>query len=329
LKICIFGAGAIGGMLAVRLTQAGHEVSVIARGAQLAAIRERGLTLLSGDKSDTVKLGASDKAADLGPQDHVILCVKGYGLPAAVGSIAPLLGAHTSVVPAVNGIPWWFFNQWGGALAGMQLKACDPDGVLAKAIAPERIVGAVVFQSGANVEPGVVRHNSGSRMVFGEPDGSKSARAEALAKAFADSGFESTCTDDIRREIWLKLFGNVSFNPVSVLAGVSTDRMIDEPGVHAMFAQMMSETAAVGRAIGIDISMAPESRIAMTRKLGRIKTSMLQDAESNRPLEIDAIIGATVEVGRKVGVPLPFIEAVYGLTRLRGEMTGLYKPAAD
>ena len=328
MRICIFGAGAIGGMLAVRLTQAGHEVSVIARGAQLAAIRERGLTLLSGEKSDTVKLAASDKAADLGPQDHVILCVKGYGLPQAVGQIAPLLGADTSVVPAVNGIPWWFFNQWGGTLEGTQLKACDPDGVIARAVAPERVIGAVVFQSGANVEPGVVRHNSGSRMVFGEPNNARSERAQGLAKAFADAGFDSSCSDDIRREIWLKLFGNVSFNPVSVLAGVSTDRMIDEPGVHAMFVQIMGEVAAVGRAIGIDITMAPAERVAMTRKLGRIKTSMLQDAESNRPLEIDAIVGATVEVGRKVGVPMPFIEAVYGLTRLRGEMTGLYKPAA-
>lgn len=328
MKICIFGAGAIGGMLAVRLALAGHAVSVIARGAQLAAIRERGLTLLSGDQRDTVMLAASDQAADLGPQDHVILCVKGYGLPAAVGQIAPLLGPRTSVVPAVNGIPWWFFNQWGGALVGTRLKACDPDGVLAKAIAPERIIGAVVFQSGANVEPGVVRHNSGSRMVFGEPGNVKSERVEGLAKAFADSGFDSSSTDNIRLEIWLKLFGNVSFNPVSVLAGVSTDRMIDEPGVHGMFVQMMSEVAAVGRAIGIDITMAPENRIAMTRKLGRIKTSMLQDAESNRPLEIEAIIGATVEVGRKLGVPMPFIEAVYGLTRLRGEMTGLYQPGA-
>ena len=328
MKICIFGAGAIGGMLAVRLAQAGQEVSVIARGAQLAAIRERGLTLLSGEKSDTVRLAASDNPADLGPQDHVILCVKGYGLPQAMQAIAPLLGPATSVVPAVNGIPWWFFSQWGGSLAGTQLKACDPDGVIARTVAPERIIGCVAFQSGANVAPGVVRHNSGSRMVFGEPGHARSARAEALAKAFADAGFESSCTENIRLEIWLKLFGNVSFNPVSVLSGVSTDRMIDEPGVHGLFAQMMGETAAIGLAMGIDVGMTPENRIAMTRKLGRIKTSMLQDVESGRPLEIEAIIGATVEVGRKLGVTMPFLEAVYGLTRLRGEMLGLYKPAA-
>jgi len=164
-------------------------------------------------------------------------------------------------------------------------------------------------------------------MVFGEPNHSNSARAEGLAKAFADAGFESTCTDNVRLEIWLKLFGNVSFNPVSVLAGVSTDRMIDEPGVHAMFAQMMAETAAIGRAIGIDAGISPVNRIAMTRKLGTIKTSMLQDAEAGRPLEIEAIIGAAVEVGRKLGVTMPFLEAVYGLTRLRGAMLGLYQPA--
>lgn len=330
MKICIFGAGAIGGMLAVRLAQVGQEVSVVARGAQLAAIREKGLTLLSGagasEKRDTVRVNASDKPAELGPQDHVILCVKGYGLAAAVQTIAPLLGDKTSVVPAVNGIPWWFFHQWGGALEGMQLDSCDPDGGIARAVAPERIIGAVVFQSGANVEPGVVRHNSGSRMVFGEPNNVKSERAEGLAKAFADGGFDASCTDNIRLEIWLKLFGNVSFNPVSVLAGVSTDRMIDDPGVRGLFAQMMGETAAIGRAINLEVGMAPEARIAMTRKLGRIKTSMLQDVESSRPLEIEAIIGATVEVGRKLGIAMPALEAVYGLTRLRGEALGLYQP---
>ena len=332
MKICIFGAGAIGGLIAVRLAQAGQEVSVVARGAQLAAIRERGLTLVSGfgadEKRETVRIAASDKPADLGVQDHVILCVKGYGLPQAVQTIAPLLGPHTSVVPAVNGIPWWFFNQWGGALAGTQLKACDPQGLIAKAVAPERIIGCVVFQSGANLEPGVVRFNSGSRMVFGEPDGSQSERAVGLAKAFTEAGFAGSCVDNIRLEIWLKLFGNVSFNPVSVLSGVSTDRMIDEPGVHAMFVQMMSETAAIGKAIGIDVGVSPENRIAMTRKMGAIKSSMLQDAESSRPLEIEAIIGSTVEVGRKLGIAMPFLEAVYGLTRLRGEMLGLYKPEA-
>ncbi len=301
MRICIFGAGAIGGTLAVRLALAGHEVSVVARGAQLAAIRERGLTLLSGDKNDTVRPVVSDNPADLGTQDHVILCVKGYGLPQAMQSIAPLLGAATTVVPAVNGIPWWFFHQWGGALAGTQLEACDPDGAIARAVPPERIVGCVVFQAATNVEPGVVRHSSGSRMVFGEPSHARSARAEALAKAFADAGFDSACSDNIRLEIWLKLFGNVSFNPASVLAGVSTDRMIDQPGVHAMFAQMMTETAAIGRAVGIDAAVSPVNRIAMTRKLGAIKTSMLQDAEAGRPLEIEAIIGATVEVGRKLG----------------------------
>ena len=327
MKICIFGAGAIGGMLAVRLTQAGHQVSVVARGAQLAAIREKGLTLLSGEKRDTVQLKASDKPAELGVQDHVILCVKGYGLAQATTAIAPLLGSQTSVVPAVNGIPWWFFHQWGGALAGTRLQACDPDGSIADAVSPERIIGAVVFQSGANVEPGVVRHNSGSRMVFGELGNVKSERAEALAQAFKAGGFDASCTDNIRLEIWLKLFGNVSFNPVSVLAGVSTDRMIDDPGVHGLFVQMMSETAAIGRAIELEVGVTPENRIAMTRKLGKIKTSMLQDAESGRPLEIDAIIGATVEVGRKLGISMPALEAVYGLTRLRGDALGLYKAA--
>jgi 2-dehydropantoate 2-reductase len=328
LRICIFGAGAIGGTLAVRLALAGHEVGVVARGAQLAAIRERGLTLLSGDESDTMRPAASDNPADLGTQDHVILCVKGYGLPQAAQSIAPLLGPATTVVPAVNGIPWWFFHQWGGALAGTQLKACDPDGAIAQAVSPERIVGCVVFQAATNVEPGVVRHSSGSRMVFGEPSHAKSARAQGLAQAFADAGFDSVCTDNIRLQIWLKLFGNVSFNPASVLAGVSTDRMIDEPGVQGMFVQMMAETAAIGRAIGIDAGISPVNRIAMTRKLGAIKTSMLQDAEAGRPLEIEAIIGATVEVGRKLAVPMPFLEAVHGLVRLRGATLGLYKAAA-
>ena len=324
MKICVYGAGAIGGVLGVRLALAGHAVSLVARGPHLAAIRARGLTLLHGEERHTVRFAASENAADFGPQDAVIVALKAHSLTAAAQGIAPLLGEHTSVVTAINGVPWWFFHGWGGALDGRALKACDPDGRIAQAIAHERIIGGVVFLAADVPEPGVVRHNSGNRVLLGEPSQPASPRVDALAGALAGAGFDARASANIRRDIWLKLWGNVCYNPVSVLTGTDTRRMLDDPHLYALFVAMMREAAAVGNALGLDLSGSVEDRIAMTRKLGGIKTSMLQDAEAGRPIELDAIVASTIEVAQMVGVPTPFNDTVFGLVRVRAANLGLY-----
>jgi 2-dehydropantoate 2-reductase len=328
MRICIYGAGAIGGTLGLRLAQAGHEVSLVARGAHVAAIRANGLTLEKGERRDNVKLPASDNPADLGAQDAVIIALKGHSLPAAAAGLAPLLGADTAVVSVMNGIPWWFFDGWGGKLAGTRLEACDPGGRIAAAVAPARVVGGVTFLAADVPEPGVVRHNSGTRVVLGEPSHQPSARVAALAAALTAAGFEAEASGNIRRDIWLKLLGNVCFNPVSVLTGVSTDRMLDDRHMAGLFAGMMHEAIALARALGLDITVEPEARMAQTRKLGAIKTSMLQDVEAGRPIELDGIVGSVVEIAEHLGVPVPNIGAMFGAVRLRAAMLGLYHPVA-
>lgn len=324
MKICIYGAGAIGGTLGARLALAGHEVGLVARGAHLAAIRANGLTFLQGDERHVVRLAASDRPADLGPQDAVIVALKAHGLAAAAAGIAPLLGPDTCVLTAMNGVPWWFFQGWGGTLAGTRLAACDPDGRIAAAIPAARVVGGVVFPSALVPEPGVVRLSSGSKVVVGDLDGSRSPRALALADAFAGAGFDCQLSTDIRRDVWLKLWGNVCYNPVSVLTGSHTDEMLDDPLLYEMFTRMMTEAVVIGRALGFVIDTPVAERIAVTRRLGHIKTSMLQDAESGRPIELDGIVGATVEIAEKLGVDAPFIRAVMGMVRSRAAGLGLY-----
>ena len=324
MKICIFGAGAIGGSLGVRLALAGHQVSLLARGAHLAAIRANGLTLLHGDERYNVRLKASDNPAELGEQDAVIIALKSHTLAAAVHGIAPLLGRDTSVVTAMNGVPWWFFNGWGGALEGTALAACDADGRIARAIAPARVVGGVVFVAANVPEPGVVRWTSGGRMVLGEPAHRPGARVGTLTEALVGAGFEAIAANAIRREIWMKLLGNLCFNPVSALTGVSTDLMLDDRHLSALFAGMMTEAIAVANALGLDITIKPEERMAQTRKLGPIKSSMLQDMEAGRPIELDAIVGSVVEIAARLGIDTPFINSVYGAVRVRAAALGLY-----
>ncbi|MBL8379938.1 MAG: 2-dehydropantoate 2-reductase [Burkholderiales bacterium] len=326
MKICIYGAGAIGGTIAVRLAQAGHEVSVVARGAHLAAIRQNGLTLQKGDERVTARVPAAADGAEFGVQDAVILAVKAHGIRAALAGLAPLIGADTSVVPAVNGVPWWFFERWGGALAGTRLGACDPDGAIARAIPYERIIGGIVYLAADSPAPGELRHNSGNRIVLGEPGEVSSARVDALVAALSGAGFEAKATERIREEVWKKLWGNVCFNPVSVLTGSSTDRMIDDPLLNAMFVTMMGEVLAVAGALGLSLDMQPVERIALARRLGGIKTSMLQDALAGRSLEVDAIVGAVVEIAKRLDIPVPMVDAVYGMTRLHAASRGLQAP---
>ena len=327
MKICIYGAGAIGGTLGARLALAGNDVSLIARGAHLDAIRANGLALLQGDRREVVKLPASANAADLGVQDAVIIALKSHTLAAAVDGIAPLLGANTVVVSAMNGVPWWFFDGWGGALQGTRLAACDGDGRIAAALASRRIVGSVVYMAADVPQPGVVRWNSGQRLVLGEPAHQLSPRVEILTKALVGAGFEAMASDSIRHELWLKLLGNLCFNPVSVLTGVSTDVMLDDPHMHGLFAGMMREAITLANALGLGITVEPEARIAQTRKLGAIKSSMLQDMAAGRPVELDAIVGSVVEIAARMGIDTPFINAVFGTVRVRAAHLGLYPRA--
>ena len=324
MKICIYGAGAIGGTLGARLALAGHEVSLLARGAHLAAIRANGLTLIKGNERHTVKLNASDNSAYLGKQDAVIIALKSHTLSAAVEGIAPLLRDDTSVVTAMNGVPWWFLQQFGGALEGAALQSCDADGRIGRAIAPARIIGGVVYMAADVPEPGVVRWNSGARMVLGEPSQLPSSRVENLVKALVGAGFEAFATDNIRRELWMKLLGNVCFNPVSVLTGTDTALMLRDAHMCELFANMMREAVAIANALGLGVTIEPAARLEQTRKLGAIKSSMLQDVEAGRPIELDAIVGSVVEIAARLELPTPFINAVFGAVRVKAAALGLY-----
>ncbi len=323
MKIAIVGAGAIGGYFAARLANSGQQVSLLARGKTLEAIRTHGMRLDSEGRHFAERVNVSDKAADLGAQDAVIFTVKAPSMPAASQSIAPLLGPHTIVVPAVNGLPWWYFLEVGGKLANHRLRSVDPEGRTESAIPAERVVGCVVFPACSSIEPGYVRHATGNRIVFGEPQGRSTERVTALTEIFRAAGFAAEASENIRREIWFKLLGNLCFNPVSSLMGCSMDRMIDDPRLHALFVQMMTEALALGKALGIEVDINPEERIAITRKLGAVKTSMLQDVEAGRPIEIDGILGAVVEAAEAVAFPAPLMSAVYALARKRADILGL------
>lgn len=320
MRICIFGAGAIGGLLGVRLALAGHDVSFLARGEHLAAIRAKGATLVSNGEVVTVHPPASDRPADLGPQDVVILAVKATAAATAAKTAAPLLGPETAVVTAMNGIPYWYFYRLPGRFENHRLASVDPDGAQWDGLPPARAVGCVVYAAGAIEAPGVIRHISGSRFVLGEPDGSDSARVRRIADAFTTAGFDAPVSRDIRTAIWIKLWGNLSFNPVSVLTGGTLDVLATDDDSRRVIAAMMEESRAVAHRLGIDMGMDVETRLRMAAQVGAHKTSMLQDFERGRPLELDALLGAVVEMARLVGVATPMCEAVLGLARQRARL---------
>lgn len=271
--------------------------------------------------SETVR--ASDRARDLGPQDLVVLAVKAPSLPEAAKSVPPLMGANTLAIPALNGLPWWFFLGAQGPLANHRLKSVDPDGVIEGAVPFPHVIGCVAYPSFSSPEPGFGRHAAGSRIVIGEPGGGASKRVETITGVLREAGLAAEASEDVRREVWTKLLGNICFNPASLLCGCTTDRLIDDERMYRMFVAMMGEMLALGRALGIEVDLRPEERIATARKLGRIKTSMLQDAEAGRPVEIDGIIGAAVEAAQAIGFPVPLLNAVCALARLRGQVLGL------
>jgi 2-dehydropantoate 2-reductase len=325
MKICIYGAGAVGGLIAGQLARSGHPVSVVARGAHLAAIRKHGLRLQLEDGIHAVELDAADAdPAKLGPQDCVVVAVKGQSLPEVAAGIGPLLGPDTSIVTAMNGVPWWFFDRLAFGGGKLRLESLDPGGKISAAMPTARIVGCVVHLAAATPEPGLIRLNMGKRLILGEPGGKNTARTRDLVEVLGIAGFEAVASDFIEKDFWVKLLGNISFNPVSALTLATANRMIADDNVKAYMISIMRECLAIGRAVGVDADIDPEARMDMARRLGVFKTSMLQDMEAGKRLEIDGLLTGTLEIAKKAGVAAPFTESLAGLARLRAQSSGQY-----
>ena len=327
MRVCVLGAGAIGGWMGVKLARAGHTVSVLARGATLAAIRADGLRLIEAGETLAVKVAASDDPAELIAEhfpDLLIVAVKSQGLRDAALAARPLIRPNTMVLTAMNGVPWWFFQRSDRPLSGTALGSIDPTGEIAANIASPSVVGCVVHAACSVDAPGLIRHKMGNRLIIGEPAGGPSPRVAALRDALTGAGFESESSADIQRDVWFKLWGNMTMNPVSAITGATTDLILDDPLTREFCSAVMREAKAIGEQIGIPIAQSPDERHAVTRKLGAMKTSMLQDVEAGRSIEIDALVAAVVEIGAKVGVATPYTSALFGLTRLAGRVRRLY-----
>ena len=325
MKVCIFGAGAIGGYVAVKLAQTGHAVSVVARGSHLEAIKAKGLTLQQGGMRYHARPKAAADPSALGVQDYVFVSVKAPSLPDVAARLAPLVGPETAVVTAMNGIPWWFFHGFG-KFHGTTFDSIDPAGVLAKALPPERILGCVLHIACSVPEPGVIVHNAQNRFFMGELDGTASPRLAALVEAMKISGMEAEARPDIRRDVWVKLLGNMTFAPVSLLTQTTNDLMAADPGVRKIFTAMIEDANAVGASYGLASDMSTQQRIDLGGSLKGFRTSMLQDMDKGRPVELDTIVRAVIDMGRKVGVAAPMIETIYALAAQRAQAAGIYKP---
>jgi 2-dehydropantoate 2-reductase len=327
MKVCIVGAGAIGGLfggwLGSRLPAGEIELSALARGATLAALRRDGLQLKGGGETSRVALQASDDAAALGPQDLVIVAVKGPALAAVAPAVRQLLAPQTIVLVAMNGVPWWFFDGLGGECDGLQLESVDAGGRIRDAIPLQHVIGCVVHASSSGEAPGVVRHVTGNGLIIGEPHGGESTRVQQLAALLGRGGFAVTVSPRIQRDIWFKLWGNMTMNPVSALTGATADRVLADELVRGFITSVMLEAQAIGARIGLPIEQTPAQRHEITRKLGAFKTSMLQDVEAGRPLEIDALVGAVREIGQHLALPTPNLDALLGLVRLMARVRGL------
>jgi 2-dehydropantoate 2-reductase len=328
MKICVFGAGAIGGYMGAKLAQAGADLSLVARGPHLAAMQEKGLTLIEGGEATTVEVKAAEDPADLGPQDYVIVTLKAHSVPPVVEKMQPLLGPDTTVVMGVNGVPWWYFYGLEGPYEGHRLHTVDPGDAQWNGFGPERVLGCVVYPAAEVEEPGVIRHIEGNRFSLGEPDGSKSERAQALSKALGAAGLKAPVRPKIRDEIWVKLWGNLSFNPISALTGATLDVLCADEGIgggtREVARNMMLEAQAIAEELGVKFPIDVDRRIEGGREVGAHKTSMLQDLERGRPMEIDALVTAVHEMGELVGVPTPTLDTVLALIRLRARVAGCY-----
>ena len=316
MRVCVLGAGAIGGFIGTRLAVSGTEVSALARGATLDALRAHGWRVETGGELITAPVQAAADPAELGPQDLVVLAVKAQAARSAAAAIGPLLGPETMVLTAMNGVPWWFFDGFGGPCQGRHLDSVDPGGAIAAAIGLPHVIGAVVHMSCSVPEPGLVRHHNGTGLIIGEPGHHGSARVSALAEVLRGGSLAVTVSEAIHIDVWYKLWGNMTINPVSVLAGATSDRILDDELVRGFCQTAMREAQEIGARIGCPIAESPEDRNQITRKLGAFTSSMLQDARAGRGLELDALVGAVREIGGVVGVPTPAVDALYGLTRL-------------
>jgi 2-dehydropantoate 2-reductase len=324
MKVCIVGAGAIGGWIGVKLARAGCEVSVLARAATLQALRARGLRLQEQGETLAVPVRASDDAAQLGPQDLVVIAVKSPAMADIAGRIGPLLGPETIVLTAMNGVPWWFFDGFGGRLAGTRLQAVDHDGRIGAAIPAAHIVGCVVHASCALAAPGEAKHHFGNKLIIGEPSGEQTARVRQLHDLLQRAGFECVLSEQIQKDIWYKLWGNMTVNPISAFTGATTDLIMGDDLVRGFVSHVMLEAREIGARIGIPIEQRPEDRHQVTMKLGAFRTSMLQDVDAGKPVELDALVTVVKELGELTGVATPFTDALLGLARLHARVHGLY-----
>lgn len=325
MKICIFGAGAIGGYMGAKLAQAGADVSLVARGPHLAAMQAKGLTLIEeGCEPLTVQVRASADAAELGTQDYVIVTLKAHSVPAVVGAMQPLIGEYTTIVSGVNGVPWWYFHKIGGALEGTRLHSVDPGNVQWDGFGPDRVLGCVVYPAAEVSIPGTIRHIEGNRFSLGEPDGSTSNRAVALSEVLRSAGLKAPVRPRLRDEIWVKLWGNLSFNPISALTLATLDVLCTDPGTREVARRMMLEAQVIGEKLGVTFPIDVERRIDGGAAVGAHRTSMLQDLDAGRPMEIDALIGSVQELGRITAMRTPTIDTVLALVALRGRVGRSY-----
>lgn len=324
MKIAIYGAGAIGGYLGCELARTGADVTMIARNRTLEAIRDNGITLHIDGDTRIGRPAVTDDPGEAGPQDAIIVAVKANAAPVIAPKLAPMLGPETAIVTAANGVPWWYFYEHGGALAGTRLETVDPGGIQWETIGPERAIGCVVYPAAEAIAPGIIRHLSLNRFSLGEPGGGKSDRILRLAEALKSAGFSAPVRPHIRDEIWVKLWGNLSFNPVSALTGATLGQLAGDPLVRPVIAGMMAEAQMVGEALGVSFGVTLDKRIDGAGKVGAHRTSMLQDLDAGRKMEIDALVCAVQELARLVGIETPAIDVVAGLVKMRAQSDGLY-----
>jgi 2-dehydropantoate 2-reductase len=318
VRTLIAGAGAIGGYLGACMARAGQDVTLFARGPHLEAMRTRGLRILSAEGDFEVRPHVIGDLAGAGPFDVIYLGVKAHGLTALAPRVQPLVGENTTVVSTQNGIPWWYFQRGAGEHAGIHLESVDPGGVVAASIDPARVVGSLVYLGTEIVEPGVIRHDEGNRISLGEPDGSRSERIRAIAADLMAVGLRAPITARIRNEIWVKLLGNVAFNPLSALTRATLAQMTRDPAVCTLVRSIMAEVESVAGRLGMELPISIDQRIAGAEKVGEHKTSMLQDLEAGRPMELEPVVGAVVELGQRLGIEMPYTRAIYACAKLLG-----------
>ena len=323
MKICIYGAGAIGGYVGASLALAGADVSLVARGPHLTAMKENGLKLRIGGEEKVARVNATNDPSELGPQDYVFVSLKAHSIPGVVDAMMPLLGNDTAIVTAVNGVPYWYFYGHGGALDGTRLESVDPGGKQWAAFGPQRAIGCIVYPATEVVEPGIIQHLYGDKFPIGEPNGQKTARAEAFSEAMGKAGLRAPVMENIRDEMWLKLWGNLSFNPISALTHATLDVITETPGTRAVAKAMMLEGQAIAESLGIKFRVDVERRINGAGAVGAHKTSMLQDLERGRAMEIDPLVTVVQELGRLTGLPTPTIDTVLALVQQRAQTAGL------